>query len=390
MRSAASPVDITVMICTWNNCRRLGETLQALTGCGPRSASWQLVVVNNNCADATDATVRQHEAALPLVLTHESRPGLSKARNRGLAVSRGSLVVFTDDDVTPARGWLDAYWDACRAHPRCFFGGPVRSRFDGPAPDPRLVPFAPASVVGLDFGRAERPLSDDEYFIGPNWACPRAHLDRVGGFDEARGLDPSSGAVRVGEESDLMRRLREGGVGGVYLPDAGIVHHVSSAKCTVAHIGGRWEASAYDEVPGVCRARTCRASSGIPGGSSRGSFGPPAWPAGVASPAATGSRPTWNSAGRWERCAPSGTTPKLQFPTPNSRLPIARRVERNRSVTCPLGVGSWRLGVDFFSLSQIAPRRTPRLLSSSTAASTQRSIVHSCVGRTSAGATGAS
>ena len=343
MRSAASPVDITVMICTWNNCRRLGETLQALTGCGPRSASWQLVVVNNNCADATDATVRQHEAALPLVLTHESRPGLSKARNRGLAVSRGSLVVFTDDDVTPARGWLDAYWDACRAHPRCFFGGPVRSRFDGPAPDPRLVPFAPASVVGLDFGRAERPLSDDEVLHRPELGLsagasrpgrrlrrgPRPRPEQRRG-QSRRGVGPdapaSGGRRRRGVPS--RRGHRASCVFGQV--------HGGAHRRPLGGVGVR-------RVPGVCRARTCRASSGIPGGSSRGSFGPPAWPAGVASPAATGSRPTWNSAGRWERCAPSGTN--SQAPIPNSQLPTPNRQARRAKSFSNVSLGSWELAV---------------------------------------------
>ena len=251
-------VDVTVMICTWNNCGRLRDTLEALTDVAPATASWQLVVVNNNSTDATDATVAAYESRLPIRLVHEQRPGLSRARNRGLAASTGSLLVFTDDDVAPVRGWIDTYWGAFRAHPRSYFGGPVRSRFDGRPPDPRLVPFAPPSVVGLDLGTAVRPPSDQEYFIGANWACPRSYLDLVGGFDETRGLDPSSGAVKVGEEADLMRRLRRAGIGGLYLPDAGVEHCVPSAKCTVKHIGRRLEASAYDEYRNLPPANVAR------------------------------------------------------------------------------------------------------------------------------------
>ena len=41
----------------------------------------------------------KHAAALPLRLVHEPTPGLSNARNRGIAEARGDLVLWTDDDV---------------------------------------------------------------------------------------------------------------------------------------------------------------------------------------------------------------------------------------------------------------------------------------------------
>jgi GT2 family glycosyltransferase len=41
------------------------------------------------------------------VLVEEERKGLSYARNAGIAVSRGEIVVATDDDVTMPRDWLE-------------------------------------------------------------------------------------------------------------------------------------------------------------------------------------------------------------------------------------------------------------------------------------------
>ena len=166
-------IDVTVMICTWNNGVQLDLTLATLGRCRiPTGFTWEVVVVNNDSSEATDRVVARHRHTLPLVLEHEPLTGLSRARNRGLQVARGNLIVFTDDDVTVSEGWLEAYWEAYAARPDCFLGGRIRSQFGGQPPDPRVLRFAPPSVKGLDYGPDRRLLEPGEYFIGPNWACP--------------------------------------------------------------------------------------------------------------------------------------------------------------------------------------------------------------------------
>jgi glycosyltransferase involved in cell wall biosynthesis len=247
MTRPETTIDITVMICTWNNPVRLDLTLAALRSCRiPAGISWEIVVVNNDCGETTDNAVAAHRHTLPIVLAHEPVPGLSRARNRGLRIARGKLIVFTDDDVTVNEGWLDASWEAYAARSDCFLGGPIRSQFDGRPPDPRVLRFAPSSVKGLNYGPRRRVLEVSESFIGPNWACPRALLDKVGGFDESRGLNAGARRVRVGEETDLMRRLQAAGACAVYLPDALLDHHVPQEKATLTHVARRVEAAAYD------------------------------------------------------------------------------------------------------------------------------------------------
>jgi hypothetical protein len=100
-------------------------------------------------------------------------------------------------------------------------------------------------VKGLDYGRECRMLKRGDYFIGTNWACPRALIDKIGGFDESKGLN-AAGPVRVGEETDVMRRLLTAGASAFYLPDAVLDHHVRTEKSTLTHIAARAEAAAYD------------------------------------------------------------------------------------------------------------------------------------------------
>ena len=46
-----------------------------------------------------------------------SRPGLSRARNRGVLAARGEVIVFTDDDAIVDPHWLTAMIDPFTAIP---------------------------------------------------------------------------------------------------------------------------------------------------------------------------------------------------------------------------------------------------------------------------------
>jgi glucosyl-dolichyl phosphate glucuronosyltransferase len=237
-------MEVSVILCTWNNSRRLAVTLDAIARCVvPGSVAWELVLVNNNCTDDTPTVVRSFEGRLPLVSVDEPRQGLSRARNTGRRAAHGKLILFTDDDITPCVGWIASYATAHREHPRGFyFGGPLVPEYEGDRPEPALLPLAAAPVAGLDFGSRPRVLKPNERFLGANWACPSDALDTVGEFDVRFGLDASLGRRRVGEEWDLMERLHTRGILPWYLPDAVVRHFVPAQKCRLPYLAGNWEA----------------------------------------------------------------------------------------------------------------------------------------------------
>src|SRR5215467_3645713 len=48
-------MDVTVAICTWNRAELLRQTLEQFTNItSPSGQTWELLVANNNCTDATD------------------------------------------------------------------------------------------------------------------------------------------------------------------------------------------------------------------------------------------------------------------------------------------------------------------------------------------------
>ena len=235
-------MNISVIICTYNNCDRLKITLKSFCRLNrPEGVEWELIAVNNNSTDDTDLVIQSFTDRLPLVCVHEPEQGLSRARNAGLDVAKGELIIFTDDDVKPNPDWLTAYWEAYQERTEgYYFGGPIESEFEGEPPDQDLQRVAMLSVTGMDYGSEPKELPSEDIFIGPNWACPIKYLRQVGGFDESLGLNAAGGEeVSVGEESDLMSRLEKEGIRGWYVPRAKIKHFVPVGKCTLEHITSR-------------------------------------------------------------------------------------------------------------------------------------------------------
>jgi GT2 family glycosyltransferase len=161
---------------------------------------------------------------------HESRPGLSVARNAGIRASRGSLIAFTDDDVETDPRWTAEITRAFSSPKvEAVTGLVLPARLDTPAQC-----FFQFSMGG--FGAACIPLIFDRRFLdetramgsqvwrigaGANMAFRRSIFDRIGLFDERLG----AGASGCSEDSELWYRLLAGGGACLFEPRAVAIHH---------------------------------------------------------------------------------------------------------------------------------------------------------------------
>jgi GT2 family glycosyltransferase len=127
---------------------------------------------------------------------HERELGLNVARNTGVQRSEGSLIVFVDDDIEAAPGWLRAMLAAERAHPDVdVLAGRIRARLEGRAPHTCGRERPP--ITTLDLG--ERDI-DARYAWGANMAIRRDALERIGPFDVS--------LEHGGDEQEWQDRLR--------------------------------------------------------------------------------------------------------------------------------------------------------------------------------------
>jgi glycosyltransferase involved in cell wall biosynthesis len=130
--------DVTVLICAWNRATLLEETLASLARMDvPAAIRRELVVVDNNCTDATPEVVERAARTFPVQVRYpfEKQQGKSHALNAGLRASSRPIVAFVDDDVRVARDWLTSLATVFRDRPDITYaGGPVDPIWEEPCP----------------------------------------------------------------------------------------------------------------------------------------------------------------------------------------------------------------------------------------------------------------
>src|SRR5437762_3176643 len=95
---------ISAIVCTYNRCESLRDTLTALKQQHLRNgSSLEILVVDNNSRDLTKKVVSEaaKESGWPIRYVFESRQGKSSALNRGIREAAGEFLVMTDDDMIP-------------------------------------------------------------------------------------------------------------------------------------------------------------------------------------------------------------------------------------------------------------------------------------------------
>ncbi|MBV8117471.1 MAG: glycosyltransferase [Candidatus Eremiobacteraeota bacterium] len=163
---------------------------------------FEVVVADNGSSDDTHAVVQRARAraSFPVEYLYEERPNRARARNRAIAVARGSVIVFCDDDVQMPAEWLRSHWNAHGGATARIVNGPILNvtSYDD-KPKPTLANFSRASLCTC------------------NASISRKSLETAGGFDESFDL-------YGWEDSELGIRLRDAGVEWKFAWNAPIWH----------------------------------------------------------------------------------------------------------------------------------------------------------------------
>lgn len=198
---------ITIVVPVRDRPAQLARCLAALDAGGAR-----VLVVDDGSRDPA-ASARVAAAHGAELVRHPRSRGASAARNSGIAAASSPLVAFVDSDCVPERGWLHRL-AAHLADPQVA------------AAAPRIV-AAPATLTSwigrYEAGRSPLDMGPRPGPVGPLTPIPYvptaallARREALGaGFDEA---------MAIGEDIDLVWRMRAAGWSVRYDPSIAVAH----------------------------------------------------------------------------------------------------------------------------------------------------------------------
>ena len=212
---------IAVVICAYTE-QRWSLLLDAIASVKAQSRpAAQLVVV----VDGNEALYQRLRAAVEdvVIIRNPGPPGLSAARNAGIAATDAPIVAFLDDDAMASPTWLERLAEVYAANPTIIgVGGAVLPRWL--TTPPPWLPEEFGWAVGCSYRGLPASTAPVRNVIGANMSFRRWALAAVGGFNPEVGQVGSS-MLRC-DDTELCIRLAQ------RLPSATIVY---DAAATVFH-----------------------------------------------------------------------------------------------------------------------------------------------------------
>jgi len=217
------------------------------------------IILVDSASDPAEATRLQVRIAHDDVhLIRVDQPGVSMARNAGVARARGDWLGFLDDDVLPNSDWVDAALARIRGSDKQdgLIAGRVLPKWPGataaPTIDPdALGPRARGLLSIIDDSRVYCS-SNAPVAISSNLLIRKAALDRVGGFPVHMGRVGTS--LASGEDPYVVDRIVEAGFQSWYDGALCVQHKIFKNQLTWVWLGRR----ARQE--GLVSLRKCRTS----------------------------------------------------------------------------------------------------------------------------------
>jgi len=223
---------VSVIIPVFNDADRLRICLEALEKQTYPQSCYEVIAIDNASNDGgkTKEVVESYSQA---IYGFEESPGSYVARNKGISLSKGEVIAFTDADCIPALNWIEKGVDnLLRVPNRRMVAGKIEIFFKNPD---KLTPVELyESLMALP---QKEFLEVHHYGATANVFTFKTVLDRVGVFNAKL---KSSGDVEWGQ------RVYACGYQQVYSEDVCVAHPARYSfaqlyKRTIRHAGGVYD-----------------------------------------------------------------------------------------------------------------------------------------------------
>jgi len=222
------PVVASIIICTCNRADSLAETLAAIESCDlPPNGGVELIVVDNASKDNTKAVTEAFVSSRFTVrYVYEGMRGKGNAYNAGVAAANGAVLLFTDDDVRPASGWLTEHVAQYANPDIAAVQGRIELDFDAPPPVWMTAIHRGFLAETVPSDQAIFPY--DKHLVGANMSFRKSVALEIGPFN------PLLGPGRSGfwDESEFTIRMMKKGYTLKYCPGASVRHIIGVSRLT--------------------------------------------------------------------------------------------------------------------------------------------------------------
>ncbi|MFQ5912219.1 MAG: glycosyltransferase family 2 protein [Nitrospinota bacterium] len=215
-RSKAPPA--SVIIPTYNRRTSLAQCLQAFANQSASFDTFEVIVVDDGSVDGTAEWLEAQAFPFELRLLRQANRGPAAARNAGIAVARGDILIFFDDDEVPCTEFVREH---LRSHDAEKDIAVIGSWLTVPRHRQPWVAWHQAVENRLQqrMVNGEVEPTFRQYFVG-NSSIARDHAVAVGGFDPSFFRN---------EDIEFGYRLMTRGLHFRFNPAARAVHDVSQS-----------------------------------------------------------------------------------------------------------------------------------------------------------------
>lgn len=229
---------ISIVISTYNKVDFLMVALKNLLLQTADREPFEVVVIVDGSTDDTIKLLTEFKANFNLTFHYKENGGLVSARNHGIRVAKGDVIVFMDDDILLDPLYIQNIYDNIKNYPDSVYIGNlfnveiqfvkrIKRKIESGKTDIYSNmekycdshPFYDAIKIlfNIKNGNNLEPTVWWAVISGGNLAIPRKILNKVGGFDpQFKGWGP--------EDADLAYRIFKNGYSAKYFQQCKIYH----------------------------------------------------------------------------------------------------------------------------------------------------------------------
>ena len=248
---------ISVIICTYNRDKFIGEALNCLAKQTLPAGNFEIIVVDNRSTDNTASIAKKFIADHPELQARyvmEPNKGLSFARNRGIQEARASIVTYIDDDAEVTPHFLESIVSFLQANISVVgVGGKVIPKYSESGEPKWISKYLNGFVGRMDFG--DRPKQFDskmKYPTGCNMTYTKEILQKAGGFNNELTFRS--------DDKYIFHQVTKFSDNVYYVPEALLYHNIDNDRLSFPNFKKLFLKSGNEEM---IRVRSEMGTAGI-------------------------------------------------------------------------------------------------------------------------------